>query len=48
MTGLHIKYADIIGHLAMQSIRDGSPINRPIWWIDPTNPDAQIIDSGCS
>lgn len=47
MTALHVEYADVIGKLALQSTHDGSPINRPIWWIDPTNHDAQTIDSGC-
>ena len=46
MTALHVQYADVIGQLALQATRDGSPINRPVWWIDPTNPDAQAIDSG--
>jgi len=45
MTALHVQYADVIGQLALQATRDGSPINRPVWWIDPTNPDAQAIDS---
>ena len=23
---------------------DGSPINRPIWWLDPTDQDAHVVD----
>jgi hypothetical protein len=46
MTALHERYADKIISLAQQSTVDGSPINRPLWWIDPLDPIAQVIDSG--
>ena len=46
MTLLHERYADKIISLAKQSTVDGSPVNRPLWWIDPLDPIAQVIDSG--
>ena len=46
MTALHAQYADAIIRLARQSTVDGWPINRPVWWLDPSDPVAQTIDSG--
>lgn len=46
MTSLHYQYSGLIFTLASQAITNGYPINRPIWWIDPTDPVAQTIDSG--
>lgn len=37
LTKLHAQYAPTILALAQQATRDGSPINRPIWWLDPTD-----------
>ena len=48
MTALHAQYADYIYALALQSTVDGTPINRPLWWLDPLDPVAQTIDSGFS
>lgn len=45
-TDLHAQYADKITELAIKATEDGSPINPPIWWIDPTDETAQVIDSG--
>ena len=35
---LRIAYADEIVAAANQTLVDGSPINRPMWWVDPTDP----------
>ena len=47
MTALHEPLAapDIIG-LAEAAVETGAPINRPIWWSDPTDQIALEIDSG--
>ena len=44
MTELHTRYADTIIALARQTVEDGSPINRPVWWLDPTDETALGID----
>lgn len=46
MTALHYEYAPLIVSLANQAAVDGTPINRPLWWIDPVDPVALTIDSG--
>lgn len=46
MTALHYQYAPMIIALAKQATIDGTPINRPLWWIDPLDPVALTIDSG--
>ena len=46
MTALHASYAAKIIELAENSVASGEPINRPIWWIDPTDQEALAIDSG--
>ena len=46
MTALHANYAAKIIELAENSVASGEPINRPIWWIDPTDQEALAIDSG--
>lgn len=28
------------------SVKNGSPVNPPIWWIDPTDPVAHTINDG--
>ncbi|KAK4005613.1 hypothetical protein OUZ56_007313 [Daphnia magna] len=45
MTSLHYQYSGLILTLASQAMTNGYPINRPLWWIDPTDPVAQTIDS---
>ncbi|KAK3087194.1 hypothetical protein FSP39_002944 [Pinctada imbricata] len=42
---LHENYTDLIIDLANQSTTTGAPIIRPLWWIDPEDEDAQVIDS---
>ena len=46
MTALHANYAAKIIELAENSVVSGEPINRPIWWVDPTDQEALAIDSG--
>jgi len=37
-------YRDEIIAAANQAVQDGSPINRPLWWYDPTDPETLTID----
>mgnify|MGYP005983654579 FL=1 len=37
---LHDEYTDSILNAMENSISTGTPVNPPIWWADPTNPDA--------
>ncbi|VVC33348.1 Glycoside hydrolase family 31,Glycoside hydrolase superfamily [Cinara cedri] len=41
---LRNNYTDTIIQLMRSSVVKGSPVNPPVWWIDPTDPVAQIID----
>nr|CAD7404926.1 unnamed protein product [Timema cristinae] len=43
-TALHYQYSDLIIELARNSSEYGSPINPPIWWVDPDDSDAQAVD----
>lgn len=36
---LHEQYADLVLAAMDNSIANGFPVNPPLWWIDPTNPD---------
>ncbi len=45
MTSLHYEYSSLIISLAREATITGYPINRPIWWIDPTDPVAQTVDT---
>ena len=45
-TALHYQYSYKIIQLAKKKVEDGTPINPPIWWIDPTDTDALTIDTG--
>lgn len=40
------NYTETIIQLMRQSVADGSPVNPPIWWIDPTDPVAHYIYDG--
>ncbi|PSN45174.1 hypothetical protein C0J52_03943, partial [Blattella germanica] len=44
-TALHYSYSGKIMELARKKVQDGSPINPPIWWIDPADDVALQIDS---
>jgi alpha-glucosidase (family GH31 glycosyl hydrolase) len=45
-TTLHFQYSDKILKLAKKKAVDGTPINLPLWWLDPTDEEALTIDSG--
>jgi len=38
------RYADLILAAARQASVDGTPMNRPIWWVDPTDAVALVVD----
>nr|QOL02380.1 putative family 31 glucosidase KIAA1161 protein [Glyphodes pyloalis] len=42
-TTLHAEYADTIVAAMEASVRDGTPVNPPIWWLDPTDEDALAV-----
>merc|ERR1719219_1193636 len=44
MTRLHAQYADLIIRLARAAQLTGEPINRPVWWLDPTDKTALALD----
>ncbi|XP_069697297.1 myogenesis-regulating glycosidase-like [Periplaneta americana] len=44
-TDLHAQYADKMIELAAKATADGSPINPPIWWLDPTDETALAMES---
>ncbi|XP_071643111.1 myogenesis-regulating glycosidase-like [Temnothorax longispinosus] len=43
-TELHANYTDEIINAMKQAIEKGTPVNPPIWWIDPLNPEAHKIN----
>ncbi|KAK2724962.1 hypothetical protein QYM36_001421 [Artemia franciscana] len=45
-TALHNQYGEYIVSLAQEASTSGIPINRPIWWIDPLDTEAQKIEDG--
>jgi len=42
---LRERYQDELLAAARQATVDGTPINRPIWWVDPTDAETYNIDS---
>jgi alpha-glucosidase (family GH31 glycosyl hydrolase) len=42
---LREEYRGNILEAANQSVLDGTPINRPIWWVDPRDPETFAIDN---
>ena len=46
MVALRNSYSSLIVDLAREAVITGAPINRPIWWIDPTDKEAMKVDSG--
>lgn len=40
------KYSEEILTAARQATEDGSPINRPIWWVDAEDEVTHTIDDG--
>jgi len=39
------KYKDLLVNAANQAVVDGTPINPPMWWVDPEDPETYAIDS---
>lgn len=44
-TALHAEYTDVIMAAMNQSVVAGTPVNPPIWWLDPTDEAALKEDS---
>jgi alpha-glucosidase (family GH31 glycosyl hydrolase) len=42
-TELHAAYAETIYDAMKASVKDGSPVNGPLWWLDPTDKEALVI-----
>lgn len=45
-TKLHESYSDLILERFQLAVSDGLPVNPPIWWLDPEDKEAQLIDDG--
>ncbi|XP_047004095.1 myogenesis-regulating glycosidase-like [Schistocerca americana] len=45
LVALHAQYAPRIVELMRKAAEDGSPVNPPIWWVDPTDDTALGINS---
>ncbi|XP_049791615.1 myogenesis-regulating glycosidase-like isoform X2 [Schistocerca nitens] len=45
LTALHARHAPRIIDLMKKAVRDGSPVNPPVWWVDPTDETALGINS---
>ncbi|XP_012528345.1 myogenesis-regulating glycosidase [Monomorium pharaonis] len=43
-TDLHATYTPSILNAMQQAIENGTPVNPPIWWIDPTDSEAHKIN----
>ncbi|XP_046997852.1 myogenesis-regulating glycosidase-like [Schistocerca americana] len=43
LTALRAQYGTKIVELMKQAVEDGTPVNRPIWWLDPTDSTALKI-----
>lgn len=43
-TNLHANYTDTIVKFAKNSVKTGAPLNAPIWWIAPEDPNAFKIN----
>lgn len=45
-TDLHAQYANTINDTFARAVKDGFPVNPPIWWVDPTSKAAHPIWDG--
>lgn len=45
-TTLHEKYSSKIIAAMQASVQHGTPVNPPIWWVDPTDARALATDDG--
>lgn len=43
-TELHTSYGSLIEERFNLAVSTGAPVNPPIWWIDPTDATAQVVD----
>lgn len=43
---LHASYAEKIHGLMVKATLDGTPVNLPLWWIDPLDEISHVIGSG--
>lgn len=43
---LHATYADYIYDAMNASVHEGTPVNAPLWWLDPTDEQALVIWDG--
>ncbi|XP_025203029.1 myogenesis-regulating glycosidase-like isoform X1 [Melanaphis sacchari] len=43
LINIRANYTDTIIELMRSSVSKGAPLNPPVWWIDPTDPVAQVI-----
>ncbi|XP_029674383.1 myogenesis-regulating glycosidase-like [Formica exsecta] len=43
-TDLHANYTPEILNAMQQAVTNGTPVNPPIWWVDPTNKEAHKIN----
>ncbi|KAI5722927.1 hypothetical protein M8J76_015795 [Diaphorina citri] len=41
---LHYAYSGVIVDAMKRAVKDGTPVNPPIWWVDPTDPIALACD----
>lgn len=46
MVALHEKFSPLVLKQMKRSIKEGQPVNPPIWWIDPTSAEALKEDTG--
>ncbi|XP_049837155.1 myogenesis-regulating glycosidase-like [Schistocerca gregaria] len=44
LTELHAQYAPRIVELMQKAVEDGTPVNLPVWWLDPTDQTALTIN----
>ncbi|XP_054278064.1 myogenesis-regulating glycosidase-like [Macrosteles quadrilineatus] len=42
-TSLHVAYSGKIIRTMRRSVRFGTPVNTPIWWVAPTDPEAHSV-----
>ncbi|XP_023942929.2 myogenesis-regulating glycosidase-like [Bicyclus anynana] len=42
-TELHAEYAEVIYAAMQAAVDDGSPVNPPLWWLDPSDQEALTI-----
>ncbi|XP_037971828.2 myogenesis-regulating glycosidase-like isoform X1 [Plutella xylostella] len=42
-TELHARYADVVYAAMNASVQRGTPVNAPLWWLDPSDATAQGI-----